>query len=378
MSHQSAAALSARRASVSSAQDASARSHADAARPTRSRAPSSSRSRTPAPPPPSGSLAERLGCRPSRTRPTCSPTPRSRRSSSPPRPRRTPTWSCGRRRRQGGLLREAGGPDPGRGRPGHRRHRRRRGWPCRWASTAASPPTSPPATGWSRDGGVGTPQLMRSLTRDPGPGRPRRRTAVDDLPPDPDPRLRHAAVAEPGRGAGHRLRHRRRAGRPGVQGRGPARHRRRRGHLRQRGHRRRGGQLLRRLRLRRPRRGIRVRGHGHHGRRRPRPRCRTPRSTGRHVDTVRGDVELLRDSYIGEFVEFADAVREGRAPAVTGQDARRALVARARGHRVGRDRRVRCAVDGGATSGERRRRLHAGRLRRDGLPRPPDRGAGRR
>ncbi|MDT4944502.1 MAG: myo-inositol 2-dehydrogenase / D-chiro-inositol 1-dehydrogenase [Pseudonocardiales bacterium] len=48
--------------------------------------------------------------------------------------------------------------------------------------------------------------------------------------------------------------------------------------------------------------------------------------TGRHVDTVRGDVELFRDAYIAEFVEFADAVRESREPAVTGHDARRALV----------------------------------------------------
>jgi myo-inositol 2-dehydrogenase/D-chiro-inositol 1-dehydrogenase len=48
--------------------------------------------------------------------------------------------------------------------------------------------------------------------------------------------------------------------------------------------------------------------------------------TGRHVDTVRGDIELFGDAYIGEFVEFTDAIREGRIPAVTGQDARRALV----------------------------------------------------
>jgi myo-inositol 2-dehydrogenase/D-chiro-inositol 1-dehydrogenase len=47
---------------------------------------------------------------------------------------------------------------------------------------------------------------------------------------------------------------------------------------------------------------------------------------GRHVDTVRGDVELFRDAYIAEFVDFAEAVREGRPPAVTGRDARRALV----------------------------------------------------
>jgi myo-inositol 2-dehydrogenase / D-chiro-inositol 1-dehydrogenase len=49
-------------------------------------------------------------------------------------------------------------------------------------------------------------------------------------------------------------------------------------------------------------------------------------STGRHVDTVGGDVELFRDAYLAEFVEFTDAVREGRTPAVTGQDARRALL----------------------------------------------------
>jgi myo-inositol 2-dehydrogenase/D-chiro-inositol 1-dehydrogenase len=46
---------------------------------------------------------------------------------------------------------------------------------------------------------------------------------------------------------------------------------------------------------------------------------------GRQVDTVRGDVDLFLDAYAAEFVEFADAVREGRAPAVTGDDARRAF-----------------------------------------------------
>jgi myo-inositol 2-dehydrogenase / D-chiro-inositol 1-dehydrogenase len=48
-------------------------------------------------------------------------------------------------------------------------------------------------------------------------------------------------------------------------------------------------------------------------------------SRGRHADTVRSDVELFVDAYTAEFVEFADAVREGRVPPVTGQDARRAL-----------------------------------------------------
>jgi myo-inositol 2-dehydrogenase/D-chiro-inositol 1-dehydrogenase len=47
---------------------------------------------------------------------------------------------------------------------------------------------------------------------------------------------------------------------------------------------------------------------------------------GRHASTVRGDVELFRDAYTDEFVEFTNAVREGRSPAVTGEDARRALL----------------------------------------------------
>ena len=48
-------------------------------------------------------------------------------------------------------------------------------------------------------------------------------------------------------------------------------------------------------------------------------------ASGRHVATVRGDVQLFRGAYIGEFAEFVDAVREGRQPSVTGSDARRAL-----------------------------------------------------
>ncbi|WP_073263182.1 Gfo/Idh/MocA family oxidoreductase [Cryptosporangium aurantiacum] len=46
---------------------------------------------------------------------------------------------------------------------------------------------------------------------------------------------------------------------------------------------------------------------------------------GRRVNTVRGDVELFLDAYTAEFAEFANAVRAGREPAVTGRDARRAL-----------------------------------------------------
>ncbi len=47
---------------------------------------------------------------------------------------------------------------------------------------------------------------------------------------------------------------------------------------------------------------------------------------GRHTQTVRSDVEMFLGAYTAEFVEFADAVRERRTPAVTGEDARRALL----------------------------------------------------
>lgn len=48
-------------------------------------------------------------------------------------------------------------------------------------------------------------------------------------------------------------------------------------------------------------------------------------STGAHRETARGDVELLGAAYAAELVEFVAAAREGREPAVTGRDARRAL-----------------------------------------------------
>ncbi len=48
-------------------------------------------------------------------------------------------------------------------------------------------------------------------------------------------------------------------------------------------------------------------------------------AAGLRQDTARGDVELMLDSYVGELVEFTAAAREGRAPYVTGADARRAL-----------------------------------------------------
>ncbi len=43
--------------------------------------------------------------------------------------------------------------------------------------------------------------------------------------------------------------------------------------------------------------------------------------SGRAAATSMSDTGLLGDSYVGEFREFAAAVREGRAPAVTGEDA---------------------------------------------------------
>jgi myo-inositol 2-dehydrogenase/D-chiro-inositol 1-dehydrogenase len=46
---------------------------------------------------------------------------------------------------------------------------------------------------------------------------------------------------------------------------------------------------------------------------------------GRVAATSHSDTDLLRDAYAAEFAEFALAVREGRAPAVTGDDARAAF-----------------------------------------------------
>ena len=48
-------------------------------------------------------------------------------------------------------------------------------------------------------------------------------------------------------------------------------------------------------------------------------------AAGLHAATVRSDVELFGDAYTAELAEFAAAVRGGRAPAVGGRDAHRAL-----------------------------------------------------
>ena len=48
-------------------------------------------------------------------------------------------------------------------------------------------------------------------------------------------------------------------------------------------------------------------------------------ATGLRQETARGDVELMGDAYTAEFVEFVTAIQQGRQPYATGQDARRAL-----------------------------------------------------
>jgi myo-inositol 2-dehydrogenase / D-chiro-inositol 1-dehydrogenase len=46
---------------------------------------------------------------------------------------------------------------------------------------------------------------------------------------------------------------------------------------------------------------------------------------GRLATTARGEVELLSGTYVGELTAFVDTVRAGTEPVATGQDARRAL-----------------------------------------------------
>lgn len=48
-------------------------------------------------------------------------------------------------------------------------------------------------------------------------------------------------------------------------------------------------------------------------------------AAGMHADTARSDTELLRQAYIAEFTAFVDSVRFGTPSVVTGHDARRAL-----------------------------------------------------
>ena len=163
------------------------------------------------------------------------------------------------------FVREADGRDPRRRRPRHRRRRRRRASCCRSGSTAASPPRSPPPAPPSTRQKIGTPQLLRSLTRDPGPFTadpariPQWTIFLETLIHDFDTLCFLNPGATPGRGA----RVRRRARRPGRQDERAPRHRRRHDPVRQRRHRDRRRQLQRPVRLRRARRGLRIRRHGH-------------------------------------------------------------------------------------------------------------------
>ena len=96
----------------------------------------------------------------------------------------------------------------------------RPGCRSRSASTAGSPRTSRRRA--RRDRRRRDRYAAADALAHPRPRRladPGARAALDDLPRDPDPRLRHAALAQPGRRAGRGLRDGRRAGRPGVQGR---------------------------------------------------------------------------------------------------------------------------------------------------------------
>ncbi|MFF3906961.1 Gfo/Idh/MocA family oxidoreductase [Streptomyces sp. NPDC001848] len=55
------------------------------------------------------------------------------------------------------------------------------------------------------------------------------------------------------------------------------------------------------------------------------------------AECVTYDQDLFHDAYVAELADFADSVRTVRTPAVTGEDARAASDDRARGHTVGGD-----------------------------------------
>ena len=173
----------------------------------------------------------------------------------------------GRRRcRQGRVLREADGVHPGRRRSRHRRRPRgRRGAAGRVQSSIRPGLGRGPRPAGRRP--VGHAAVAALGHPRPGRFRPGTGRAEHDLHGDPDPRLRRAAVPEPGRDRGRGVRHRNRTGGTGVEGPRPARHRGRGGAFRQRRGRHRRGLLRGVLRVRRPRRGVRLRRHGHHGRR---------------------------------------------------------------------------------------------------------------
>ena len=131
------------------------------------------------------------------------------------------------------------------------------------------------AAGWAAArraidaGAIGNPAV--GALPDPRPRTVHRRSGahspVDHLLRDLDSRLRRAVLPQPGREAGAGDGPRRRAGASRCEGRRPLGHRRRDRRVRQRRDRRGRGELQRPVRLRRPRRGLRIRGHGHGGRR---------------------------------------------------------------------------------------------------------------
>ena len=268
-------------------------------------------------------------------------------------------------RGQAGLLREADVDDARRRPTARSRPRRTPASSSRSASTAGSPPTSRAAHRLIADGGDRYAAADALADPRPGAGQPRRRTAVDGLHPDPDPRLRQPALAQPRRRSAVEVYATADAlVAPDFKDAGlldtavvvitfdnGARAVAEASFSATYGYDVRGevfgsGGMVTRSATRRPARWS----------------CTT--ATGRSAPTVRGDVELFLDAYTGEFAEFVAAVREGRPPAVTGEDARRALADRPGVHRVG----------AGATHRWRSPRptgeLHPGRLRRDGLPRP--------
>ncbi len=95
------------------------------------------------------------------------PVRRCRRDLLPRRHARRPGHRGGTRR-QACVLREADGADAGRRGPGHRAPPTAPGWRCRSDSTAASPTDFAAMRNRIVGGAIGTPQMLRSLTRDPG------------------------------------------------------------------------------------------------------------------------------------------------------------------------------------------------------------------
>ena len=132
---------------------------------------------------------------------------------------------AGRGGRQAGLLREADGDGPGRGGSGDLgRGPGRRGPAGRFQPTLRPGiPGGPPS---GRRGRARRHPAAPLADPRSGAGRPGRRTTVDDLHPDADPRLRRAQLAEPGGRAGRGVRDGRCADRSRVRGGGSAGHRR--------------------------------------------------------------------------------------------------------------------------------------------------------